>query len=65
MNITKLPSGRANAAECKENIVNIHAPSGTAKRTGREYFYNGVTYAARAKDGGSICLPLAHTAYAK
>ena len=41
MNINKLPSGRAIAAECKGlYIVNIYAPSGTEKRTEREYFYN-------------------------
>ena len=41
MNINKLPSGRAIAAECKGlYIVNIYCPSGTAKRTEREYFYN-------------------------
>jgi exonuclease III len=40
-NINKLPSGRAIAAECKGlYIVNIYAPSGTAKRTASENFYN-------------------------
>jgi exonuclease III len=35
-NISKSPSGRAIAAECKGlNIVNIYAPSRTAKRTER------------------------------
>ena len=39
MNISKLPSGRTIAAECKGlYIVNIYVPSGTAKRTEREYF---------------------------
>ena len=41
MNVHKLPSGRAIAAEWKGlYIVNIYAPSGTGKRTEREYFYN-------------------------
>jgi exonuclease III len=41
ININKLPSGRAIAAEFKGlYIVNIYATSGTAKRTEREYFYN-------------------------
>ena len=40
-NINKLPSGRAIAAECKGlYIVNIYAPSGTAKRMEHENFYN-------------------------
>ena len=40
-NIYKLPSGRAIATECKGlYIVSIYAPSGTAKRTERENFYN-------------------------
>ena len=40
-NINKSPSGRAIAAEYKGvYIVNIYAPSGTAKRTEREHFYN-------------------------
>jgi exonuclease III len=41
ININKLPSGRAIAVEYKGlYIVNMYAPSGTAKRTEREYFYN-------------------------
>jgi len=41
ININKLPSGRAIAAECKGlYIVNIYSSSGAAKRTEREYFYN-------------------------
>jgi len=41
MNMNKLPSERAIAAESKGlYFVNIYAPSGTAKRTEREYFYN-------------------------
>jgi exonuclease III len=40
-NINKTPSGRAIAAQYKGlHIVNIYAPSGTAKRTEREHFYN-------------------------
>jgi hypothetical protein len=40
-NISKLPSGRAIAVECKGlHIVNIYVPPGTAKRTEREIFYN-------------------------
>jgi exonuclease III len=40
-NISKFPSGRAIAAECKGlYVVNIYGPSGTAKRTERENFYN-------------------------
>jgi exonuclease III len=40
-NINKSTSGRAIAAEYKGlHIVNIYAPSGTAKRTEREHFYN-------------------------
>jgi len=39
--INNLPSGRAIAAEFKGlYIVNIYAPSGTAKRTESESFYN-------------------------
>jgi len=41
MNINKIPSGRAIAAEYNGPfIVNIKAPSGTAKRAEREHFYN-------------------------
>jgi exonuclease III len=41
MNINKLTSERAIAAECKGlYIVNIFAPTGKAKRKEREYFYN-------------------------
>ena len=40
-NIEKLPSGRAMAVESNGlRIINIYAPSGTAKRTERERFYN-------------------------
>jgi exonuclease III len=40
-NINKSPSGRVIAAEYKGlHIVNIYAPSGKAKRTEREHFYN-------------------------
>jgi exonuclease III len=40
-NINKSPSGRAIAAEYKGlHIINIYAPSGTAKRTERTHFYN-------------------------
>jgi hypothetical protein len=39
--INKLTSGRAIATECKAlYIVIVYAPSGKAKRTEREYFYN-------------------------
>jgi exonuclease III len=39
--ISKLPTGRAIAAEYKGlHIINIYAPSGTARRTEREQFYN-------------------------
>ena len=38
-NVTKLPSGRATAAEYRGTLlINIYAPSGTAKRHEREYF---------------------------
>jgi len=41
MNINKIPSGRAIAAEYKGlHIVNKYAPSGTAKRAEREHFYS-------------------------
>jgi len=41
LNIKKLSSGRAIAAECKRlYIVSVYAQFGTAKRTEREYFYN-------------------------
>jgi exonuclease III len=40
-NVTKLPSGRAIAAEYRGTLlINIYAPSGTAKRHEREYFFN-------------------------
>jgi exonuclease III len=40
-NISKSPSGRAIATDCKGlYIVNIYAPSGTAERTESEYIYN-------------------------
>jgi exonuclease III len=40
-NINKSPSGRAIAAKYKGlHIVNIYTPSGTAKQTEREHFYN-------------------------
>ena len=40
-NINKISSGRAIAAEYKGlHIVNIYAPSGTAKQAEREHFYN-------------------------
>jgi exonuclease III len=40
-NVNKSPSVRAIAAEYKGlHIVNIYAPSGTAKRTEREHLYN-------------------------
>jgi exonuclease III len=40
-NINKIPSGRAIAAEYNGwHIINIYAPSGTAKRAEREQFYN-------------------------
>jgi len=39
--INKTPSGRAIAAEYNGwHIINIYAPSGTAKRAEREQFYN-------------------------
>ena len=39
--IEKLPSGRAMAVTCHGfRIINIYAPSGTAKKTERELFYN-------------------------
>lgn len=41
MNILKLPTGRSIAAEYKGiYLVDKYAPSGTARRTEREYFYN-------------------------
>ena len=40
-NLERIPSGRAIALECNGyRIVNVYAPSGTAKRTEREQFYN-------------------------
>jgi hypothetical protein len=40
-NITNLHSGRAIVAKYKGiHLINIYAPSGTAKRTEREHFYN-------------------------
>jgi len=40
-NINKIPSGRAIATEYKGlHIVNVYAPSGTAKRAKREHFHN-------------------------
>jgi exonuclease III len=49
-NITRMPSGRAIAAEFKGIwLVNIHAPSGAAKRNEREQFFNtDLTYILRA-----------------
>ena len=39
--IEKIPSGRAMAVTCYGyRIINIYAPSGTAKKAEREYFYN-------------------------
>ena len=39
--LERLPSGRAMAIECAGlRVVNLYAPSGTAKRKEREYFYN-------------------------
>jgi exonuclease III len=40
-NVIKLPSGRAIAADYKGiQLINIYAPSGTARKTEREHFYN-------------------------
>ena len=40
-NITKIPSERAITAEYRGTLlVNVSAPSGTAKRNEREHFYN-------------------------
>jgi exonuclease III len=40
-NISKIPSGRAISADYgTTHIINLYAPSGTAKRTERENFYN-------------------------
>ena len=40
-NVTKLPSGRAIAAEYRGTLlINTYAPSGTAKRHEREYIFN-------------------------
>jgi len=40
-NIDKIPSGRAIAVViCGIRIINVYAPSGTARRTERERFYN-------------------------
>lgn len=40
-NIDRLPTGRAMAVTCHGmRIINIYAPSGTAKRADRERFYN-------------------------
>jgi exonuclease III len=40
-NVTKLPSGRAIAADYKGiQLINIYAPSGTARKTEKEHFYN-------------------------
>ena len=49
-NITKMPSGRAIAAEFKGIcLVNIRAPSGAAKRNEQEQFFNtDLTYLLRA-----------------
>jgi len=49
-NITRMPSGRAIAAEFKGIwLVNIYAPSGAAKRNEREQFFSSdLTYILRA-----------------
>ena len=49
-NLTRMPSGRAIAAKFKGIwLVNIHAPSGAAKRNERERFFNtDLTYILRA-----------------
>ena len=40
-NIIRLPTGRANGARFRDTwIMNIYAPSGTAKRKEREHFYS-------------------------
>ena len=39
-NITKLPTGRGTAAECEGiTLLNVYAPSGTAKKAEREVFF--------------------------
>jgi exonuclease III len=40
-NVTKLPSGRAVAVDYKGiKLINIYAPSGTARKTERKHYYN-------------------------
>jgi exonuclease III len=55
-NITKMPSGRAIAAEFKGIwLVNTRAPSGAAKRNDREQFFNNdLTYILRAASENMI-----------
>jgi exonuclease III len=55
-NITRMPSGRAIAAEFKGIwLVNIYAPSGAAKRNEREQFFNTeLTYILRAAPENTI-----------
>jgi exonuclease III len=54
-NINKIPSGRSIAAEYKDlHIVNIYAPSGTAKRAEREHFYNAEVQLLQTGNGEII-----------
>jgi hypothetical protein len=63
-NINKLPSGRAIAAECKGlYIVNIYFPSGTAKRTEREKFYNPEVPTLLQTGHGEIIIGATSTVY--
>jgi hypothetical protein len=63
-NISKLPSGRAIAAECKGlYIVNIYAPSGTAKRTKYEKFYNTEVPELLQTGHGEIIIGATSTVY--
>jgi exonuclease III len=41
ININKIPSGRGITAECEGiTLLNVHAPSGTAKQAEREAFFS-------------------------
>jgi exonuclease III len=63
-NISKLPSGRVIATEYKGlYIVNIYAPSGTAKRTERENFYNTEVSQLLQTGHGEIIIGATSTVY--
>ena len=55
-NVSKLPSGRTVAAEYRGTwLINLYAPSGTARRHKREKFYNNeLTYLLRSSQAKMI-----------